>query len=189
MDFSFFNHIRGLLLHVYRMSCMVWPRICTTRRIGAAHCGAVRCVSPALPRALVTCARVLITGLYGTTCAVHVLCMTLCCACVVHVLCCDVLSCDVLCCACACECVVLCMCCACAVISCVCAMLCCAVLCCAVHALCCACPVHVRVLCMCCMCSLCMRMCYVCAACDLSRHRGTKKCQCFHQRELLVNDT
>ena len=122
-------------------------------------------------------------GLYGTSRAVHVLCM--CCAMLcyaVHV--------HVLCSACACASAVhaLCMCYVCAVISCVCAVLCCAVLCCAWFVLRMPCsyacamhvlhvfPVHVHVLCMCC-------------ACNLPRNRGTKKCQCLHQREVLANDT
>ena len=138
-------------------------------RRSALRRAAMRRVPPALPRARLLLAsaclllardRYQFAGLYGTTCAVHVLCM--CCACVVHVLCYAVLCCavHVLCSACACASAVhaLCMCYVCAVISCVCA-----VLCCAVHGLCCACPVHMRVLCTCCMCSLCMCMCYACA--------------------------
>ena len=168
-------------------------------RRSALRRAAIRGVSPALPRArlLLASARLLLArdryqfaGLYGTTCAVHVLCM--CCACVVHVLCYAVLCCavHVLCSACACASAVhaLCMCYVCAVISCVCAVLCCAVLCCAWFVLRMPCsyacamhvlhvfPVHVHVLCMCC-------------ACNLPRNRGTKKCQCLHQREVLANDT
>ena len=157
-------------------------------RRSALRRAAMRGVSPALSRARLLLAsaclllareRYQFAGLYGTTCAVHVLCM--CCA--------------VLCGACACVvlCMCMCMCYACAVhVLCMCCdilCMCCAVLCCAVHVLCCACPVHVCVLCTCCMCSLCMCMCYACAARDLPRNRGTKKCQCLRQGELLANDT
>ena len=70
--------------------------------------------------ALATCARGIAAnlGLYGTTCAVHVLCM--CCAVMCYAVMCYAVHVHVrvLCCACACACVVLCMCmcmcCACA---------------------------------------------------------------------------
>ena len=156
-------------------------------RRSALRRAAMRGVSPALPRARLLLAsaclllardRYQFAGLYGTTCAVHVLCM--CCACVVHVLCYAVLCCavHVLCSACACASAVhaLCMCYVCAVISCVCAVLCCAVLCmvCAAHAL---------FICVCYARAACVP-----GACACAMH-VLCTCQCLHQRELLANDT
>ena len=100
-------------------------------RRSALRRAAMRGVSPALPRARLLLAsaclllardRYQFAGLYGTTCAVHVLCM-----------CCAMLCYAVQCMCCAVHVHVhvhaLCMCYVCAVISCVCAVLCCAVLC------------------------------------------------------------
>ena len=139
-------------------------------RRSALRRAAMRRVPPALPRARLLLAsaclllardRYQFAGLYGTTCAVHVLCM--CCACVVHVLCYAVLCCavHVLCSACACASAVhaLCMCYVCAVISCVCAVLCCAVLCmvCAAHALF-ICVCYARAACVPCACACAMHV-------------------------------